>query len=556
MRITDQLRDAVAEALAAAQAQGVLPSAGASEITIEQPRDQGHGDFSTSLPLKLARTMKMAPPAIAAAIVEAFPDNADVKNVEVAGPGFINITLADTWFQSQVEAIRAAGSEFGNTDSKAGQKIQLEFVSVNPTGPLHVGHARGAVIGSGLANLLETAGADVTREYYVNDAGNQMRVYTETLYSRYMQAVGYDVPLPETSYPGEYVAEQAQQIFEDDGGALANLPKEEAIAALYKPGLERNLALIKTDLKDLNIIYDVWFSEQSLFDSGRFDTTMKELEDDGFIVDRDGARWFASTQLGEDKDNVVIRSSGGHTYFASDIVYHAEKFKERNFDQVIDVWGADHHGHVARMKAAAKALGIDPDKLTIILNQLVSFKEDGESLRFSKRKNVIVTVRDLVEDVGADAVRYTFLSRGAESQMEFDLDLARKQSPENPVYYIQYAHARLSGILRNAVEKGIDWADGDVSLLKHDLEIALVRQITALPDVVDRAADRLEPQQVPHYATEVARALQRFYDACRVISEDEDDLPVSKARLKLVEAAQIAIAKCLSLMGMNAPERM
>ena len=556
MRITDQLRDAIAEALTAAQAQGVLPAAGASEIVIEQPRDQGHGDFATSLPLKLARTMKMAPPVIAAAIVEAFPDNADVKNVEVAGPGFINITLADAWFQAQVEAIRAAGSDFGNTDSKKGQKIQLEFVSVNPTGPLHVGHARGAVIGSGLANLLEAAGADVTREYYVNDAGNQMRVYTETLYSRYMQAAAHDLPLPETSYPGEYVAEQAQQIFEEDGGALVDLPKEEAIAALYKPGLERNLALIKTDLEELNITYDVWFSEQSLFDSGRFDATMKELEDDGFIVDRDGARWFASTLLGEDKDNVVIRSSGGHTYFASDIVYHAEKFKERHFDQVIDVWGADHHGHVARMKAAARALGIDPDRLTIILNQLVSFKEGGESLRFSKRKNVIVTVRDLVNDVGADAVRYTFLSRGAESQMEFDLDLARKQSSENPVYYIQYAHARLSGILRNAIDKGIDWEDGDVSLLTHDLEIALIRQITALPDVVDRAADRLEPQQVPHYATEVARALQRFYDACRVISDNEDDLPVSKARLRLVEAAQIAIARCLSLMGMSAPERM
>jgi arginyl-tRNA synthetase len=556
MRITDQLRDAVAEALAAAQDKGVLPAAGASEIAIEQPRDQGHGDFATSLPLKLARTMKMVPAVIAAAIVEAFPDNADVKNVEVAGPGFINITLADAWFQAQVEAIRAAGSDFGNTNSKAGQKIQLEFVSVNPTWPLHVGHARGAVIGSGLANLLEAAGADVTREYYVNDAGNQMRVYTETLYSRYMQAAGHDMPLPETSYPGEYVAEQAQQIFEEDGGALTELPREEAIAALYKPGLERNLALIKADLEDLNITYDVWFSEQSLFDSGRFDATMKELEDDGFIIDRDGARWFASTQFGEDKDNVVIRSSGRHTYFASDIAYHAEKFKERNFDQVIDVWGADHHGHVARMKAAARALGIDPDRLTIILNQLVSFKENGESLRFSKRKNVIVTVRDLVNDVGADAVRYTFLSRGAESQMEFDLDLARKQSSENPVYYIQYAHARLSGILRNAIEKGIEWQDGDVSLLTHDLEIALIRQITALPDVVDRAAERLEPQQVPHYATEVARALQRFYDVCRVISDDEDDLPVSKARLKLVEAARIAIARCLSLMGMSAPERM
>lgn len=556
MRITTQLHDAVAEALSTAQSEGVLPAAGASEIAIEQPKQEGHGDFATSLPLRLARTMKMAPQAIATAIVEAFPESDIVEKVEVAGPGFINITLANAWFQDQVEEIRTAGSKFGNTDSKSGQKIQVEFVSVNPTGPLHVGHARGAVIGSGLANLLEAAGADVTREYYVNDAGNQMRVYTETLYARYMQAAGRDVPLPETSYPGEYVADLAKDLFEKDGGALVELPKEEAIEALYKPGLERNLALIKEDLEELNITYDVWFSEQSLFDTGRFDATLKELEDGGFIVDRDGARWFASTQLGEDKDNVVIRSTGGHTYFASDIAYHAEKFRERNFDQVIDVWGADHHGHVARMKAAATALGVDPGKLEIILNQIVSFKEDGESLRFSKRKNVIVTVRELVDDVGSDAVRYTFLSRGAESQMEFDLDLARKQSSDNPVYYVQYAHARLSGILRNAKEAGIDWSDGDVSLLTHELEIALIRQITALPDVVDRAADRLEPQQIPHYATEVARALQRFYDACRVISEDEDDLPISKARLKLVESARIAIARCLTLMGMNAPERM
>jgi arginyl-tRNA synthetase len=556
MRITAQLRDVVAEALSAAQSAGVLPAAGASEITIEQPRDEGHGDFATNLPLRLARTMEMAPPVIAAAIVEAFPERDDIEKVEVAGPGFINITLADSWFQAQVEAIRTAGAEFGNGQSKSGQKIQVEFVSVNPTGPLHVGHARGAVIGSGLANLLEAAGGDVTREYYVNDAGNQMRVYTETLYARYMQAAGREVPLPETSYPGEYVADQAVEIFEKDGGALVDLPKEEAITALYQPGLVRNLALIKEDLEKLNITFDVWFSEQSLFDTGHFDSAMKDLEDAGYIVDRDGARWFASTQMGEDKDNVVIRGSGGHTYFASDIAYHAEKFKERNFDQVIDVWGADHHGHVARMKAAATALGIDPDRLTIILNQLVSFKEDGESLRFSKRKNVIVTVRDLVDDVGADAVRYTFLSRGAESQMEFDLDLARKQSSDNPVYYVQYAHARLSGILRNAGEHKIDWQDGDVGLLTHDLEIALVRQIAALPDVVERAADRLEPQQIPHYATEVARALQRFYDACRVISEDEEDLPMSKARLKLVEAARITLARCLSLMGMNAPERM
>ena len=556
MRIAVQLRDSVAEALSVAQAEGKLPAAGSAEIAIEQPRDQGHGDFATNLPLRLARAMKMAPPAIAAAIVDAFPANPDVQKVEVAGPGFINITLADAWFQDQVEVIRAAGPSFGDTDSRSGQRIQVEFVSVNPTGPLHVGHARGAVIGSGLANLLEAAGAEVTREYYVNDAGNQMRVFTETLYARYMQAAGRDVPLPETSYPGEYVIDLARDIYAEDGGALVDMPREEAINALYKPGLERNLELIREDLEKLGITYDVWFSEQSLFDSGQFDATMKELDDSGFLVDRDGARWFASTQLGEDKDNVVIRSSGGHTYFASDIAYHAEKFKKRNFDQVINVWGADHHGHVARMKAMMTALGMDPDRLTIILNQIVSFKEGGESVRFSKRKNVIVTVSDLIDDVGADAVRYTFLSRGAESQMEFDLDLARKQSSENPVYYVQYAHARLSGILRNAAERSITWDDGDVGLLTHRLEIDLIRQIAALPDVVDRAAERLEPQQIPHYATEVARALQRFYDVCRVLPDDADDLPVSKARLKLVEAAQIAIARCLTLMGMSAPDRM
>ena len=556
MRIIAQLRDAVAEALSAAQAGGKLPAAGSAEITVEQPRDQGHGDFATNLPLRLARAMQMAPPAIAAAIVDAFPASPDVKQVEVAGPGFINITLADAWFQDQVEAIRAAGPEFGNTDSKSGQRIQVEFVSVNPTGPLHVGHARGAVIGSGLANVLEAAGADITREYYVNDAGNQMRVFTETLYARYMQAAGRDVQLPETSYPGDYVIDLARDIYEEDGGALVDLTREEAIIALHKPGLERNLALIREDLERLSITYDVWFSEQSLFDSGQFDATMKELEDGGYLIDRDDARWFASTRLGEDKDNVVIRSSGAHTYFASDIAYHAEKFKKRKFDRVIDVWGADHHGHVARMKAMMVALGMDPGRLTIILNQIVSFKEGGESLRFSKRKNVIVTVSELIDDVGADAVRYTFLSRGAESQMEFDLDLARKQSSENPVYYVQYAHARLSGILRNAAERSITWDDGDVGLLTHRLEIDLIRQIAALPDVVDRAAERLEPQQIPHYATEVARALQRFYDVCRVLPDDADDLPVSKARLKLVEAAQIAIARCLTLMGMSAPDRM
>jgi arginyl-tRNA synthetase len=556
MSITSQLREAVAEALSAAQAEGKLPAAGSADIVIEQPRDLAHGDFTTSLPLRLARAMRLAPAEIANAIVEAFPEREDVERVEVAGPGFINITLANSWFQGQVEAIRAAGQQFGNTESGRGVRVQVEFVSVNPTGPLHIGHARGAVIGSGLANLLEAIGTDVTREYYVNDAGTQTRVFIETLYARYMQAAGVDTPLPESAYQGEYLVGLAAELVEEDGGALARVPREDAIAALAETGLARTLAMIREDLELLGVTYDVWFTEHSLLDNGVFKHAMSLLEERGFLVDRDGARWFASTQLGEEKDNVVIRSAGGPTYFGTDIAYHYEKFLERKFDRVIDVWGADHHGHVSRMKAVATALGIDADRLTIILNQLVSFKSEGGTMRFSKRKGVIVTVRELVEDVGADACRYMFLSRSPDSQMEFDLDLAKRQSSENPVYYVQYAHARLSGILRTAAERSIDYADGDVSLLTHPLEIGLIRQMAALPDVVDRAASRLEPHHIPYHATEVARALQKFYDSCRVVSDDPADLPVTKARLKLVEAARIAIGRCLSLMGMSAPDRM
>jgi len=557
MQITDTLASLVSEALESAQTSGSLPAAGDVEIKIERPKMPEHGDFSTSLPLALARSMRMAPLQIAEAISAEIPEHHMVGSVTFAAPGFVNFTLSTKWLQLQVDVIREAGEKFGSVESGAGQSIQVEFVSVNPTGPLHVGHARGAVIGSSLANVLDAAGYDVQREYYVNDAGNQMRVFYETLYSRYMQAAGHDVPLPEQSYPGEFLEELASDLLKDLGDGAVSKDKADAIADLAPESLKRTLANIKHTLELLGVSYDQWFYESQLLSSGRFDEVLKFLEDADLIVERDGAKWFAATKLGLEEDIVVIRSGdGGPTYFGTDIAYHHEKFMERKFDRVVNVWGADHHGHVARMHALLQAFGLNPDRLTIILNQIVNFSNEGESLKFSKRNNVMVTVDELIEEVGADATRFTFLSRSPESHMEFDLGLAKTQSSENPVYYVQYAHARMASILRTATERKITFESADLSLLVHKHELELIRKIIELPAVVERSAERLEPHHLPHFALELARSLQRFYESCRVVSSEEDELPISQARLQLVEAAKVALSRTLSLMGMSSPDRM
>jgi len=557
MQITDTLASLVSEALESAQTSGSLPAAGDVEIKIERPKMPEHGDFSTSLPLALARSMRMAPLQIAEAISAEIPEHHMVGSVTFAAPGFVNFTLSTKWLQLQVDVIREAGEKFGSVESGAGQSIQIEFVSVNPTGPLHVGHARGAVIGSSLANVLDAAGYDVQREYYVNDAGNQMRVFYETLYSRYMQAAGHDVPLPEQSYPGEFLEELASDLLKDLGDGAVSKDKADAIADLAPESLKRTLANIKHTLELLGVSYDQWFYESQLLSSGRFDEVLKFLEDADLIVERDGAKWFAATKLGLEEDIVVIRSGdGGPTYFGTDIAYHHEKFMERKFDRVVNVWGADHHGHVARMHALLQAFGLNPDRLTIILNQIVNFSNEGESLKFSKRNNVMVTVDELIEEVGADATRFTFLSRAPESHMEFDLGLAKTQSSENPVYYVQYAHARMASILRTATERKITFESADLSLLVHKYELELIRKIIELPAVVERSAERLEPHHLPHFALELARSLQRFYESCRVVSSEEDELPISQARLQLVEAAKVALSRTLSLMGMSSPDRM
>ena len=557
MQITQILAKLVAEALESAQTTGVLPASGEVDIKIERPKLAGHGDFSTSLPLTLARTMRVPPIQIAAAIVDAMPQGEMIGSVTSADPGFVNFKLSTHWLQSQVKIVRGLGEKFGTVDSGLGKSVQVEFVSVNPTGPLHVGHARGAVIGSSLANVLEAAGYEVQREYYVNDAGTQMRVFYDTLYSRVMQDSGRDVPLPEPAYPGDYLKTLAADLLNDLGEKLGSKEKSEVITELAPESLSRTIDGIRHTLERLGVFYDQWFHESRLLSSGRFDQVMDFLKDSNLIVDRDGAQWFAATKLGLDEDIVVIRSGDADpTYFATDIAYHHEKFMERKFDRVINVWGADHHGHIARMHAVLTAFGLDPDRLTIILNQIVNFKNEGESLKFSKRNNVIVTVEELLDEVGSDACRFTFLSRSPDSHMEFDLGLAKRQSSENPVYYVQYAHARMASILRTAEEKGINFNSADLDLLVHAQELELIRKIIELPTVVERSAERMEPHHLPHFAMELAKSLQRFYEHCRVVSSEKKDIEISRARLQLVDAARIALRQTLSLMGMSSPERM
>ena len=557
MQITQILAKLVAEALESAQTTGVLPASGEVDIKIERPKLAGHGDFSTSLPLTLARTMRVPPIQIAAAIVDAMPQGEMIGSVTSADPGFVNFKLSTHWLQSQVKIVRGLGEKFGTVDSGLGKSVQVEFVSVNPTGPLHVGHARGAVIGSSLANVLEAAGYEVQREYYVNDAGTQMRVFYDTLYSRVMQASGRDVPLPDPAYPGDYLKTLAADLLNDLGEKLGSKEKSEVITELAPESLSRTIDGIRHTLERLGVFYDQWFHESRLLSSGRFDQVMDFLKDSNLIVDRDGAQWFAATKLGLDEDIVVIRSGDADpTYFATDIAYHHEKFMERKFDRVINVWGADHHGHVARMHAVLTAFGLDPDRLTIILNQIVNFKNEGESLKFSKRNNVIVTVEELLDEVGSDACRFIFLSRSPDSHMEFDLGLAKRQSSENPVYYVQYAHARMASILRTAEEKGINFNSADLDLLVHAQELELIRKIIELPTVVERSAERMEPHHLPHFAMELAKSLQRFYEHCRVVSSEKKDIEISRARLQLVDAARITLRQTLSLMGMSSPERM
>ena len=556
MLVKDTVGAAVAAALEQAHRDGAISVATVPDIEIDRPNNPEHGDFATNLPLRLARAARANPLQLAQLIAERIERRPEIASVAPAAPGFINFKLSDLWLQEQVEAVRTAGDAFGSSDVGAGRKVMVEFVSVNPTGPVHVGHTRGAVLGSALANVLEAAGYNVTREYYINDGGSQMEAFYRSVWTRYQQALGRDADMPDNGYQGDYIADIAAEIIGADGDDYLEKSDDAAIREIGDTAREKMVALIRDDLDTIGVTYDNWFSERWLFQNQDYDRAMSRLREGGHLAERSGALWFISTALGDERDNVVVRSSGEPTYFASDIAYHYNKFEERGFDRVIDIWGADHQGHVPRMKAAASALGIDPENLTLLISQMVTLKRGDETVRASKRTGDFVTLRELVDEVGADACRYFFLARAASTQMEFDLELATRESSENPVYYVQYAHARNASILNLAAERGIDYDSGDVTLLTHPYELGLIRTMLRLPELVVQVSENLEPHHLPHYAMELATAFHHFYENCRVISANPEDNELTLARLKLVAAAQIVFRRTLTLMGMSAPERM
>ncbi len=548
-----ELARCLQEAVAEAQQAGALPAVALPEVVLEHPQDPEHGDFASGLPLKLARAMKMSPMAIAEQIHRHLSLPAEIERVAVAAPGFINFTLSDRWLSGKVQSILDAGESYADIDLGKGKKVQLEFVSVNPTGPMHVGHGRGAVLGSTLANVLAASGFSVEKEYYVNDTGSQIHNFGRSLYVRYLQCLGKEVSLPDDGYHGNYMIELAREVLADEGDRFLLLSEEEAVSQLAEIGKDRMVERIKQDFALLNVVFDIWFSEKTLYQGGQYETAMELLRSGGYVTERENATWFTSTSLGEDKDEVLVRSNGAPTYLASDIAYHYDKFLVRGFDWVIDIWGADHQGHVGGMRAMLKALGLDPERLTIIIHQMISLRWGQEIVKVSKRSGDIITLRELVDEVGADACRFVFLSRSADSQMDFDVELAKRQSADNPVYYVQYAHARIASILRLADERKIDYAEGDVSLLCTESELTLIRRLVLLPEIVERVAVSLEPHHLPYYAQDLATVFHSFYKQCRVVSDDE---ALTRARLKLVGATKIALARVLHLMGMTAPDRM
>jgi arginyl-tRNA synthetase len=547
------ITELLAEAISKAQQEGRLPAISLPEIAIERPQNPEHGDYASSISLKLARAAGTNPMNIAKEIAKHIQPSAEIESITVAPPGFINFALKNSWLAGQVDTILAKGNDYGNIELGQNKLIQIEFVSINPTGPLHVGHGRGAVLGSTLCNVMTAAGFDVVKEYYFNDSGSQMDAFRHSLWARYQQKLGRNVEMPADGYNGAYMVDLAAEIVRDEGDRYLKMPQAEGVEELGKLGLSKILEGTRADLKRMRVEYDVWYSEKTLYENGQYDKVMKLLKQGGYLAEREGATWFVSTALGEDKDNVVVRSNGSPTYFAADIAYHYNKFIERKFDRVIDIWGADHQGHVSRMKAVADALGIDPARLQIIVHQMVTLRRGGEVFKISKRSGDIITLRELIDEVGVDACRFFFLARTADSQMDFDLELAKKQSADNPVYYVQYAHARIASILRLAEDRGIKDIAGDVSLLTTESELTLIRKMLLLPEIVETIANTLEPHHLTYYAQDLATSFHVFYKNCRVVSSDK---AMTGARLKLVKAAKIVLSRTLNLMSMNAPEKM
>ena len=559
------VRAALSDALLRAQQDGALPSVPAPEVRVQRPPNAEHGDYACNLAMRLAGAMRMPPLDVATAIAARVERGDLIADAEAARPGFINLRIRGDWKRDRLLDAIAAGDGWGRASQPAGERVQVEFVSANPTGPLQVGNGRGAVLGDALATVLDAAGCEVQREYYVNDAGGQIGLFGQTLLARYLQQQGVEAELPEGGYGGAYMIDLAGRIAEEAGARWRDADAVQPPRELVDRGLELMLEQIRADLLLIGVRFDHWQSERALFDAGEdgaaapYGAAMSLLREGGYVVEKEGATWFRSGDAGEEqddvKDNVLIRSSGEPTYFASDVAYHYDKFLRRGFDRVIDVWGADHQGHVARTKASVSAVGGDGDQLEVLLYQLVHLRRGQERVRMSKRTGELVTLRELVEEVGADATRFFLLQRSADAQMDFDLDAATSQDPrQNPVSYVQYAHARCAGILRAAAEQGVEAGAEHLALLDHPREDALITAILTLPELVVDMAARREPHHLTTYAQELAQQFTQFYDACRVLDADEPQR--SAARLTLVEASKCALAATLRLIGVSAPDEM
>lgn len=540
--------------------QAVLSSGLASEeeipeIILEKPKDKSHGDFATNIAMQLARIAKKAPRQIADDIVAKInEEEASIEKVEIAGPGFINFFMRDDFLLEVIPTILEQRENYGRTNAGGGRRVQVEFVSVNPTGDLHLGHARGAAYGDVLSNVLDAAGYDVQREYYINDAGSQIDNLGLSVEARYLQELGKEATMPEDGYQGEVIIEMAQAMIEKDGDKWVSTPREERLEYMKEFGLQASLTNIERDLEDFHVVFDNWFSERSLYQDEQITDAIGKLKEANYVYEKDGATWFKSTAFGDDKDRVIIKQDGSYTYLTPDIAYHKNKL-ERGFDQIINVWGSDHHGYVARMSAAIQALGYPEEVLEVKIIQMVNLFEGGEKIRMSKRTGKAVSLRDLMEEVGIDATRYFFVARSNDSQLDFDMDLARSESNENPVYYVQYAHARICTMLEQAENRGFD-VDGeyDLSKLQTEKEQELLKKLGAFPQMIADAAAKHAPQRVTNYVFDLASTLHSFYNAEKVLDTDAPDR--TSARIALMKAVRTTIANALKLIGVTAPVKM
>lgn len=571
MTIRESLESVLYQALKAAVEAGELPLNEIPQPSLERPREEGHGDWACTIAMRLAKAVHMNPRAIAQAIVDHLPENNLVESFEIAGPGFINLTLTNASFQAVVSEARQQGSDFGKSELSEPCKVNLEYVSANPTGPMHVGHGRWAALGDAIARVMRHAGYSVDEEFYINDQGNQMNVFGNSVVVRYQQLLGQDVEMPEACYGGAYIKDIAQAIIDADGDKWLDADEDERLVNFRERGYAMMLDSVKNTLSTFGNNFDTWFSERSLFVADENGETKQQrafdvMNEKGLLFEAEGATFFRSTDYGDDKDRVLVKANGDLTYFMSDVAYHYDKM-QRGYDHLIDIWGADHHGYIQRCKAMMAAWGY-PDALEVVLGQLVNLLRDGEPVRMSKRTGEMVTFQELIDEVGVDATRYLMLSKSADQAIDFDIEVAKKQDSSNPVYYVQYAHARICSILRKAGEArgmnvesaGIEeivaelGLDGiDLSPLVHESELALMRKMADFSDLVSGAARDRAPFRLTHYAQELAGLFHSFYGNCHVLGEEEC---VEKARLALVDSARIVLALSLDLLGVSAPERM